>query len=71
LLGGFVAFRADGGHDLAALLLCEHVGHGGRLADPAGSVMPKRERRSCQEPGYGAQREPVRLLNGYVGFMVT
>jgi hypothetical protein len=30
--GGFVSFRADGGHDLAALCLCENVGHGETLS---------------------------------------
>lgn len=32
-LGGFVAVRADGSHDLAALLLCEHIGHAWSVAD--------------------------------------
>ena len=31
-LGGFVAFRADGGHDLRSLFLCEYVGHGDSVA---------------------------------------
>ena len=39
-LGGFVAARADGSHDLAALLLCEHVGHEGSVADLAEDVRP-------------------------------
>ena len=38
--GGFVAARADGSHDLAALLLCEHVGHEGSVADLAEDVRP-------------------------------
>ena len=40
LFRGPIAFRADGGHDLAALLLCEHVGHGESLAGPAECVRP-------------------------------
>jgi len=39
-LGGFVAARADRGHDLAALLLCEYVGHGWSVSERGRSVRP-------------------------------
>ena len=44
----FVAARADRGHHLAALLLAEHVGHGGTLSDPATVVMPPRSEKSVR-----------------------
>jgi hypothetical protein len=33
-LGGTIAGGANRGHDLRALLLCEHVGHGGSFSTP-------------------------------------
>ena len=38
-LGGFVAARADGGHDLAAPCLCEYVGHFSRSGTSPASLV--------------------------------